>query len=124
MQVANYLLSTIFSLVKNKEVTFISRSRSIECVVREFPIFSDAEAEDYVLNGILALTTDDFSSTAMQWTLVCDVYGKNIDGKAWYIKFAVEKDENGADNLSEISFHPIEKDLKLQSGIVLKGSVL
>lgn len=118
---AKYDLTTIFNLVKNNRVLFIATSRSKDCVSARFPNLDEAEVENYILNGIIKLKASDFASSSIQWGLVCDIYGKNIDGINWYIKFAIEKDEiDGQDSLSEISFHPLEDDLKLNSQAILK----
>ena len=117
---AKYDLNLITNLINSGKVGFISPSRSKNIVGEIFPHFTEDEIEKFIINGILTLIDIDFVETRMLWDLICDVYGKNINNINWYIKFAVEADENGTHWLSEISFHPIEKDLKLQSGIVLK----
>jgi len=79
-------------------------------------------AEKYILKGLQTLNDLDFSSSFLQWGMVLDIYGKQIDGFNWYIKFGIEQDEADQDRLSEVSFHPIEDDLKLASGkTLLKG---
>lgn len=120
---AEYPLVDIFNLIQNKNVTFLARSRSVDEVIKTFPNLDDSSAERYILSNLLKLVDSDYAGKNIQWNLLCDVYGKSFDGISWYIKFAIEKDENGADNLSEISFHPLEKDLKLCSGLTLRRSI-
>lgn len=91
--------------------------------MKVFPNFNDSNAEDFVLSNLLKLTDGDFAESILQWNMVCDIYGKMFCNINWYIKFAVEKDENGDDNLSEISFHPLEDDLKLLSGVMLRRNI-
>ena len=119
MNKAKYPLVQVAALVNQNKVDFISRSRSIEQVILVFPKMDATNAEKYILDGLLTLNDSDFSSSAFMWDMVVDIYGKQIDGFDWYIKFSIEQDESGLDRLSEISFHPIEDDLKLANGKTL-----
>lgn len=114
----------MFPLMKSGRVVFIAKSRSIDCVIRVFPDFGVKDAESFIVTGILDLNPNDFSSQSYQWESVLDIYGKRISGINWYIKFFVEQDDDGAECVSEVSFHPLEEDLKLESKVLLKKEIL
>ncbi|MBL7543790.1 MAG: hypothetical protein JNL11_08235 [Bdellovibrionaceae bacterium] len=120
MFVCKYPLISVFQLINNGHVVFIAASRSVDEVIKVFPKKDRTQAEYYILSEILNLTDSDFHNRAAQWGEVLDIYGKRIDGINWYIKFFIEKDENGQDSLSEVSFHPLVEDMVLANGTKLK----
>jgi len=118
--VSKYALTTVFNLINSNKVVFIAETRSIDEVIKVFPQKNRTQAEQYILTEILNLTSADYHNRVVHWGEVLDVYGKRIDGINWYIKFFIEKDENGQDCLSEVSFHPLEEDMVLANGTKLK----
>lgn len=117
------LHAKVFPLIASGKVGFLAPSRSVDCVIAVFQQFGVAEAQKYILSNIQGLSTNDFSASHYNssWKIVWDVYGKQIDGINWYIKFFVEPDSDGQDYLAEVSFHPLEEKLKLENGEVLIG---
>lgn len=113
--------------MKKRQVEFTSPSRSLNEVIKHFDKYqlpcSNFEAEEFIYNGILKLDSNCFSETKLQWDNppdLVDVYGLQLDNENWYVKFSIGQDENG-EYLDEISFHPLEKDMKLANGKILKG---
>lgn len=101
-------------------VDFTAYSRSLEKVI-EVVNCDEQIAIELILNGVLALTAEDFSIRHYQWGEVYDVYGlENYHAKNWYIKFLIN--EEGI--LEQLSFHLCEYDLKLASGRVISKSSL
>ena len=120
MNQAKHSLVEVTDLINNGKVVFLAQSRSIDQVILMFPKMNRNAAEEYILNHIKKLAAQDFAERIMQWDIILDVYGKLIDGLNWYIKFGIEQDENAENSLSEVSFHPIQDDLKLADGKILK----
>jgi hypothetical protein len=127
MQRAKYDLEFVRSLVCSYQegnqdaLWFSAKSRSIDRV-REYFACEYAEAERIVLEGILKLEPEDFARQALQWEVVTDIYGlANYLGENWYVKFAVETEPAC---LEEISFHPLEEDLRLKDGRILESNAL
>jgi hypothetical protein len=74
------------------------------------------DAETKILDGLLKLKESDFCRSNMQWNTVVDEYGlENYFGINWYIKFTIEH-ESGVEILEQISFHPLEKKMRLADG--------
>ena len=98
---------------------FSAPSRSIDYVVQVVAC-DEQKAEEMILAGLCLLEPGDFSSRVMQWDMLCDVYGlENSEGHKWYVKFALSQDDS-LPVLEQISFHPLEKDLKVADGRYLK----
>ena len=111
MEEPKYELSRVFKLIKDgtDEKIDISLTRALRPVITCLNVSAE-EAKEFILEQILLLTVDNFSSRIWMEPDVYDIYGKKIDGISWFIKFCIYIDENG-DNLYCISFHPIEKNL-------------
>ena len=97
---------------------FTAQSRSIHYVARILKVDTDC-AKDIVLDGIMKLQERDFCRRVILWDCpdeIGDEYGlKGYEGHNWYIKFSLSDDL-----LEEISFHPVEKILKLANGEILE----
>jgi hypothetical protein len=80
---------------------------------------NSVKAQTWICYRLLDLTPDHFyQSEAGQWgdlSCVTDQYGIRYEGIPWFIKFRIE-----AGKLEEISCHPLERDMTLASGTVLK----
>ncbi len=75
------------------------------------------EAEHWIREQLKALCDDDFYKRTPQWAIeFADVYGKEIDGESWFIKFLIKDGE-----LESISFHPAEEEMILQTGMKIKA---
>lgn len=117
------LNNVVFPLIRAGHFALISPKSSTDRVVAVFQHMNLSEASDFIISEILKLNGTDFSTQqyATGWNLVWDIYGKQISGINWFIKFFVEPDQTtGLDYLAEVSFHPLERDLKLESGVVLE----
>ncbi len=120
-----YPLEDVFKLIEQRAVDFSAPSRSLRAV-QEFLEkntpngLSCREAESFIYEGIKQLTNSCFCRRIHQWGIVADEYGLFFMKINWYIKFAIEEDEDGK-FLNEISFHPLEKNMKLANGKILDG---
>lgn len=100
-----------------EKLWFSAPRRSLFVVARVLELDIDS-APLVVANGIMTLEEKDFSRTVLQWDTLADEYGlENFKGHNWYVKFRLET--NDGSFLEEISFHPIEKELRLANGRVL-----
>jgi hypothetical protein len=98
-------------------VEFSLPKKSTQCVSSVLGI-SFVEAETVILEGIQRLGVQHFAHTQTIWQgrLDCDVYGlPDYWNHDWYVKFSLDYGY-----LTQVSFHPIEMDLRLDSGRVLK----
>ena len=99
-------------------VAFSAPGASIKRVVRVL-LCSEIEAVGTILNGVLKLDEATFSRSFVQWEMVVDEYGlENFLGHNWYVKLAIG-DENGHRLLDEISFHPLERPMRVKDGRLL-----
>lgn len=99
--------------LRNGEATgfFSAPNASINYVIYIFECL-EREAENIILDGLQKLEENDFCKQAFQWDVVVDIYGlENYLGYDWFVKFFVE---DGI--LEEISFHPLEKAMRLVDG--------
>lgn len=122
-QKPKYDLQQVHTLCRRADldrIWFSAPSRSISTVIRAYSR-TDApkgfvEASQFILAGILTLTTADFVERTLQWggPEVADVYGLLFDGRPWYVKFILS---DGV--LEEISFHPPEAPLRTVSGTII-----
>lgn len=107
------------SLVKTSDmdkIWFSAPSRSIHEVIR---VFKDTDnpksfeqAVDFILEGLLSLTEEDFVKISPQWDSdFADVYGLMFECLPWFVKFIFNDGE-----LEEISFHPPSQEMKTVSG--------
>lgn len=117
-----YDLKEIQSLVKSSDmdkIWFSAPSRSINEVIRVYGNTDNPksyeDAVDFIFDGLLALTRDDFVKIAPQWeNEFADVYGVIFDELPWFVKFIFNDGE-----LEEISFHPPKQEMKTVSGNVI-----
>ena len=56
-----------------------------------------------------------FAHTVQLTQDVADVYGVKIDNAGWYMKLTIDKQ---VPEVAVISFHPLEKPLKTNGGVV------
>lgn len=100
------------------DIWYSAELRSIGTVIDTYSC-SRTAAEAYIVSGLLSLVDDDFYECNLCFGFYkCDVYVKVINGIPWYIKFGLE-DEEGNEVLNQVSFHPLEKEAKLQNGEVI-----
>lgn len=98
---------------------FSARSRSLDCVVRVLSC-TEVAAECTILDGLVRLKDSDFCRSRLQWDDVVDEYGlENYCGQNWYIKFMICQDDTKS--IEQISFHPLEKDMILANGKILRA---
>lgn len=105
-------------------------SNSVESVVKFFAnkgkkSKSLTEAKNWMLKQFDALTIEDNFVEEKEITfetgekIKTDVYAIRADGEGWYIKFYIES------NMCLMSFHPLDYDIRLASGEILKkGSIV
>lgn len=124
---AKYDLKEVHRLVKeflegDPEKVFLSLPRaSTQYVIRVYKV-TPQEAEQLILDGLLLLDKEDFCRTIWhtEWQVPMDEYGlEGYRDNNWYIKFFIA-DEGDDRFLSEVSFHPVEKELHLSDGRTLK----
>lgn len=100
-------------------IYFSARTRSINSVSATLSCTFD-EAKEFIIRGFIRLQPNDFSESVLLWGNVVDVYGLQCYlGHNWYVKFAIVEEGYGR-IIDQISFHPVEKDLHLLDGRVLK----
>lgn len=114
------------------QVAFSLPHNSLDEVVKAFkkkgkPV-TQTQARDYVFTSILQLTPKDFFRTlgyrfgALNQFIVVDEYGMRKDGIPWYIKYKIDPEDKALNLqacLDQISFHPLDKDMKLASNVTL-----
>jgi hypothetical protein len=115
---AKFDLKEVERLTKDVESHYFSKTKATDHVSSHFQM-SLQEAQIFILQEISQLTDDNFSHRSIIHGDVYDVYGKRIQNISWYIKFSILEDQNGK-YLSNISFHPAEKELKTRSEILDK----
>lgn len=100
-------------------LAFSAPGASIKRITRVFSC-SESEAADIAIAGVLKLDEESFSRSFVQWEMVVDEYGlEGFMGHNWYVKLAiVTEDEDRL--LDEISFHPLEKPMKVNDGRALE----
>jgi hypothetical protein len=136
MQKPTYNLDQIKALVrssmvnKNKEdlVFFSNLDKSVHEVVRTLKkknkMLTNSEAGDYIKKRIVEdlSVTDFYLSRAGHMNdpkYIVDEYGLKYDGVPWFIKFALNNDQEEL-RLDEISFHPLKEDMKRANKTILK----
>lgn len=107
---------------KRGKVVFTAKPKSIDKVIEAYrsrgQSFSSDKAQKYIYYRLFELKAEDFhKSEHGDWGFVTDQYGVRHNGIPWYIKFRLDK-ENG--ELDQISFHPLERDMTLANGKILK----
>lgn len=106
-------------------VNFIHPPKSFLSVIEEFQTRGEyldfLKAQIYIFDALMELSEADYSASHVQWEAVVDVYGVVRDRIPWYVKFCIYSDEiTGERKLEEISFHRIEKDLRLANRRTIK----
>lgn len=127
-QTPKYDLEEAKSLASDCDILF--PNKSVNAVIAVFKDIigspkTTVEADDFIRDELAKLELKDFAERTLvfQNTVVADVYGKIINGQPWYIKFLI-RIEDGETWLEELSFHPPDRPLKLQSGnIIDKGGL-
>lgn|GEM_PF-3206833 len=107
------------------KIIYSAKSKSIDRVISAFKsrgrYLNSKKAEAYICYRLLELSATHFYQTeAGQWgdpKFITDQYGMRHEGIPWFIKFSKD-DETG--KLDQISFHPLDRDMKLASGETLK----
>ena len=103
-----------------EKIWFSAPSRSLATVIKAYgrseKTKSYEEAGQFIIQGILALTKDDFVQRTLQWggPEIADIYGLIFDERPWYVKFVLSEGL-----LEEISFHPPNEILKTVSGKII-----
>ena len=99
-------------------IWFSCLSRSVQYVVRVIHCDSDG-AIRVITDGMQKLTEKDFVRSVIVFDEIKDEYG--LEGYLdhnWYIKFSISEDD-GERFLDQLSFHPVERPLKLADQRVL-----
>lgn len=124
VQKAKYPLGDVKELVNEylagnkRTVVFSAPPSSIKRVARVF-LCDESEAAILIVRGILQVENESFSRAFVQWEMVVDEYGlESFMGHNWYVKLAIVEVDCGR-VLDEISFHPLEKPMKVADGRVL-----
>lgn len=123
-QTAKYPLDDVKALVEEylagnrRAAVFSAPPSSVKRVARVF-VCDEGEAAKLIMRGILKLDDESFSRAFVQWEMVVDEYGlESFMGHNWYVKLAIVE-EDGGRVLDEISFHPLDKPMKVADGRVL-----
>ena len=130
--VAKFDLEEVKQLIENGCASIL-KERAIDKVIEAYANTSKPksrdEAEEFIVSGLLGLEPKDFcerkwiSDWGMRGQLM-DVYGKQIVGKPWFIKFYIEYSED-KDTLEksgwlfDVSFHAPDYDMNLADGITV-----
>ena len=119
---ARYDLQQVFAIIDSGKtgcIWFPAPSRSVLAVVRVYEKTATPkdlnEAKEFILAGIRALKDGDFVDHNYQWETTHDIYGIVVDGRPWYVKFCID----GDGDLSQVSFHPPERELKTVDGHII-----
>ena len=105
-------LITLYWKGNSSTLWFSARSRSIDSVIKVL-LCNETEAEKTILDGLMKLKNTDFCRSKMQWDTIVDEYGlEDYHDLNWYIKFSICHDD-GQNTLEQISFHPLEKEMRL-----------
>lgn len=119
---SKYDLEEVKKLVLAGRFWISAPSRSIDEVVRVYVETSwsksEADARNFICEGLLALRPGNFAGRAIQWSgEVADQYGLIFDGRPWFVKFLIGEDGD----VEEISFHPPARPLKTQDGSIISA---
>lgn len=121
------LVEEDFEDVTKEKVIFTAKSRSIDKIIEVHRSLkgrrmTSVKAAEFIKYRLLELCEDHFSETKTgQWgdpLFVVDIYGLEYEGIPYYIKFRIDRETA---QLDEISFHPLEHDLMLANGTILKA---
>ncbi|WP_041577453.1 hypothetical protein [Bdellovibrio bacteriovorus] len=131
---AHYPLIDVKKLVEEElndssagKVIFSAKSRSINAVIAVHKNLkghrmTSEKAAQFILYRLLEIQERDFCKTKVgQWDdphFIVDQYGFSYEGVSYFIKFRIDSQSG---ELDEISFHPLEKDMILESGVTLKA---
>lgn len=108
MRVPHWPLPQVKELAADGRI-FIQRTRALA-------FFDTLNAAMVVAREVIdGLSEMSFAhSTQMTWD-VADVYGVRLKEHGWYLKIAIDEAEP---ELAVISFHPLERPLKTNGGVV------
>lgn len=100
---------------------FFSHKRKSFGAVSHVAKVDNETAMTLIAHGLLELESENFCKKIYLSgrSKVSDVYGLgNFKQHNWYVKFHLEEDVEG-NYLDSISFHPLDEEMKLESGQVL-----
>jgi hypothetical protein len=109
MKRPHWPLTRVKALAAKDGGLFIQRTRALDF----FETFGDAVRAARA--AIAGLGEAQFSSTVTLTWDVADVYGVRIEGHGWYLKLTIDE---GVPEVAVISFHPLERPLKTNGGMV------
>lgn len=113
-------LASAKSLIEANEVEIGTR-RATERVLEVMGFSTATEAQEFICQGILKLTPDNFvrSIHIAQFDGTYDEYGIRIENIPWYIKFTIYPESELDDEHVNIpSFHPTESQLQTNSELL------
>lgn len=121
---AKYNLDDVRSLIadfmngNDDAIWFSYFSRSIRPVMMLMKCSAE-NAENIIIKGLLKLENSGFVRSTVVFDEITDEYAlENYHDHNWYIKFSVALDD-GNPYLNQLSFHPLERPLKLQNSRIL-----
>jgi hypothetical protein len=102
--------------VRVKELAVLPNGLFVQ-VGRARAFFRDRRAAiEACRSAIATLTTTEFCETQTLTWDVADVYGVRVaDGSGWYLKITIDE---AVPEVAVISFHPLERPLKTNGGMV------
>lgn len=107
---------------ENTAIWFSSPSRSVHVVSSRFNL-SFRDSQHRIASGLIRLAEDGFCNTELQRGIVVDIYClENFYSENWYVKFSICRSESELPYLEEVSFHPLEKNIKLANGRTVSKS--
>lgn len=116
MQIAHYNLDEVKALIAG-EAFVLTRTKALLPVMKHCG--SPQEARKYVATSVAALEALNFCETLqMRFDQKFDVYGLRQDEKTWYIKFAVDLDNTGEDQVLIVSFHEANREIRTRGGVL------
>jgi hypothetical protein len=104
----HWSLDHVKMLVANDKL-FIQRTRALA-------FFEDRAAATVAVKKVVSdLTQRSFHGTEVQTYDTCDVYGVRWEGDGWYLKICVDE---AMPEVAVLSFHPLERPLRTNGGMV------
>lgn len=117
----HYPLREVHALVRGGRGLWVGTTRALNPIMAQFGC-DRRHAIVFARRIVLSLTEDDFVETVMLCDgTPADVYGLELSGGSWYVKFMITPQTSARDDLLEVdlvSCHPPLHDLRTRRGII------
>lgn len=117
---ARFDLQDVFKIIDSgdRDKIQIGYQRGTKLVIEAYrnstTPMENREADDFILAGVRSLTPDNFCKSVLHKndsSVIMDEYGLIYDDKPWYVKLYLD-----GDFLFQLSFHPPQREMKLENG--------